>query len=161
MQSKTWHSFSVELPKKPWRVSHRNSVSDGALTLPCRNERATTQRLRLRWNGRRFVDGVEKQTNLSEVAFLGHEDDAGHVVEVVVVGFLLKGTCLIDATGGEDAVEAGVEVGDGFVGEGVVDADDHFFAHPAVGVEIPVEVRNVLHGVVHIVGEVDEVEVRL
>ena len=128
---------------------------------PCRNERATTQRLRLRWNGRRFVDGVEKQTNLSEVAFLGHEDDAGHVVEVVVVSFFFEGGCLIDATGGEDAIESGVELGDGFVGEGVVDADDHFFAHPAVGVEIPVEVRNVLHGVVHIVSEVDEMEVGL
>ena len=43
----------------------------------------------------------------------------------------------------------------------MVDADDHFFAHPAVGVEIPVEVRNVLHGVVHIVSEVDEMEVGL
>ena len=43
----------------------------------------------------------------------------------------------------------------------MIDADDHFFAHPAVGVEIPVEVRNVLHGVVHIVSEVDEVEIGL
>jgi hypothetical protein len=43
----------------------------------------------------------------------------------------------------------------------MVDADDHFFAHPAVGVEIPVEVRNVLHGVIYIVGKVDEVEVGL
>lgn len=43
----------------------------------------------------------------------------------------------------------------------MVDADDHFFAHPAIGVEIPVEVRNVLHGVVHIVSEVDEMEVGL
>ena len=43
----------------------------------------------------------------------------------------------------------------------MVDTDDHFFAHPAVGVEIPVEVRDVLHGVVHIVGEVDEVEIGL
>jgi len=80
---------------------------------------------------------------------------------MVVVGLLLKGGCLVDAAGGEDAVESGVKVGDGFVGEGVVDADDHFFAHPAVGVEIPVEVRDVLHGVVHIVGEVDEVEIGL
>ena len=43
----------------------------------------------------------------------------------------------------------------------MIDADDHFFAHPAVGVEIPVEVGDVLHGVVHIVGEVDEMEVCL
>ena len=115
--------------------------------------------MRLRRNYRGFVDGVEKQTNLSEVAFLGHEDDAGHLVEVVVVGFFFEGGCLVDAAGGENAVESGVEVGDGFVGEGVVDADDHFFTHPAVGMEIPVEVRDVLHGVVHIVGEVDEVEI--
>ncbi len=54
-----------------------------------------------------------------------------------------------------------MEVGDSFVGEGMVDADDHFFAHPAVGVEIPVEVRDVLHGVVHIVGEVDEMKISL
>ena len=43
----------------------------------------------------------------------------------------------------------------------MVDADDHFFAHPAVGVEIPVKVRDVLHGVIHIVGEVYEVEIGL
>lgn len=111
------------------------------------------------WNEPGFVDGVEEEAVGAEVAFVGDEDYAGHVVEVVVVGLLFKGACLIDAAGGEDAIEAGVEFGDGFVGEGVFDADDHFFAHPAVGVEIPVEVRNVLHGVVHIVGEVDEVEV--
>lgn len=137
--------------KKPKCVSNQKSVS----------EHADARGVRLRWNDRRIVDGVEKQTDLSEVAFLGHEDDAGHVVEVVVVGFFFEGGCLIDTAGGEDAVEAGVEVGDGFVGEGVVDTDDHFFAHPAVGVEIPVEVRDVLHGVVHIVGEVDEVEIGL
>ena len=151
----------MELPQKPWRASNQNSVSDGALPLPCGNERAEAQRWRLNWNDCCFVDGVEQEAVGSEVAFLGHEDDAGHVAEVVVVGFLLEGTCLIDATGGEDAVEAGVEVGDGFVGEGVFDADDHFFAHPAVGVEIPVEVRDVLHSVIHIVGEVDEMEVCL
>jgi hypothetical protein len=33
MQSKTWNSFSVELPQKPWRASDQNSVSDGALPL--------------------------------------------------------------------------------------------------------------------------------
>jgi hypothetical protein len=53
--------------------------------------------LRLRRNDRGFVDGIEQEAEGSEVAFVGHEDDAGHVVEVVVVGFFFEGGCLIDA----------------------------------------------------------------
>ena len=64
---------------------------------PCGNDRAEAQRLRLDWNDCGFVDGVEQEAVGSEVAFLGHEDDAGHVAEVVVVGFLFEGGCLIDA----------------------------------------------------------------
>ena len=75
-----------------------------------------------------MIDGVEQEAKGSKVAFVRHEDDAGHVVEVVVVGFFFEGRCLVDAAGGEDAVESGIEVGDSFVGEGMVDADDHFFA---------------------------------
>lgn len=76
MQSKTWNSFSVELPQKPWRASDQNSVSDGALLLTCGNERAEAQRLRLGWNDCGFVDGVEQEAVGSEVTFLGHEEDA-------------------------------------------------------------------------------------
>ena len=43
----------------------------------------------------------------------------------------------------------------------MVDADDHLFTNPAIGVEISVEVRDVPHGIVHVVGEVDEVEISL
>ena len=43
---------------------------------PCGNDRAEAQRLRLGWNDCGFVDGVEEEAGCSEVAFLGHEDDA-------------------------------------------------------------------------------------
>ena len=77
------------------RVSQKNQS-----VFRIKNRSASTlvrEGLQLRRNYRRFVDGVEKQTDLSEVAFLGHEDDAGHVAEVVVVGLLLECGCLVDA----------------------------------------------------------------
>lgn len=123
--------------------------------------RADAQRLRSGWSELGFVDGVEQEAVGPEVAFVGHEDDAGHVVEVMVIGLLFKRGRLVDAARGENGVEAGIEFCNGLHTQRMVDADDHFFTHPSVGVEIPVEVGDVLHGVIHIVGEVDEMEVCL
>ena len=87
------------------------------------------------------------------------QHDARHVVEVCVVDLLLERASLLDAFGGKEGVEAVVQDLQRIVGKRSVHADHHFLPHPAVGVEIAVEGVDVVHGVLHIVGDMDEVEV--
>jgi hypothetical protein len=83
----------------------------------------------------------------------------GRTSIVFVVDFFLEGLGDVDFFAGDDIGEIVVEGVEGGLRRGVFETDDQEVAHPAGGMEIPVEARDPFHGLLGVISGLVKVQV--